>query len=196
MMKKITIILSIVLVLAMSLFGCSNSDKTTANLPISHVSASFVLDVYNLEEVFGYVDYVFIGTVKENLGTDYSDPHAPFTNYSVSVTENLKGTLEDEVTIKKEGGIAYDGASIQIYEDDFLPEVSKEYVFCCYAQSKDGSLLVSAPNSNINISDESVRAFSDTKETVNEASKAQILNAIENQIIADRPRSVSVYDVE
>jgi len=157
--------------------------------------------------VVGDADYVFVGRVDKQVNTEYK--HAvkietengtrevarPYTNYSITVLENIKGELEKGVPnpVQKSGGLNQDGKSITLYENDHLPQIDGIYIFIAYAQ-KDGSLLVSGPNSNIpvklggNVNGKA--GLSETKEYQN------YVSAYKNEKSTSRPRFVSVYDTK
>lgn len=100
--------------------------------------------------------------------------------------ENIKGELETDkpIPVQKAGGISEDGSSIVTFDDDVLPEVGQSYVFLAYAQD-DGSLLVSGPNSNTEVSGNDDTDTSDTIESssVNHSSAMKAhKNALKHQV--------------
>lgn len=168
-MKKIFMFLSLFTMIAMLASGCSNSnvDKNitkAGEVPTSYLHASFDINVDNSKEVVGFADYVFVGFVEEMTGTDYKFPvtketedgpkelKSPYTNYSIKVLDNIKGNLKKDVSIplQKSGGLSEDKSTYFLFEDDSLPQKGKVYVFTATAE-QDGSLLVSGPNSNIEV---------------------------------------------
>lgn len=218
MKKKIVIGVS-VLVFAFCIFcgrlinGNINNDKIQSkdfsdidisDLPVSQIKGDFLYDINSLEEAVGIVDYVFLGKVESNSGTDYEDVvtaedadgnlknmGTPYTNYSVSVLENIKGNLRSDIAIqlKKHGGITSDQKEIFVFEKDFLPEVGKKYIFLVYAQP-DGSLLVSGPNSNVSIENK-MQMRSRTNQNILDEYK----EAAKNEVIpAERERFISKYE--
>ncbi|WMM89232.1 hypothetical protein Q7C09_11455, partial [Heyndrickxia coagulans] len=81
--------------------------------------------------------------VDEKTGTEYKNTtqieteegtkeiSTPYTNYKITVLENIKGELETDkpIPVQKAGGISEDGSSIVTFDDDNLPEVGQSYVF-------------------------------------------------------------------
>lgn len=211
--KSIALVLSFAL-LVILFTGFSKSEanvstKKSADLPINYLHATFSINVDDLKAVVGDADYVFVGYVDQLLGTEYKNPvtldtengtktvSSPYTNYSITVLDNIKGELQKEVSnpVQKSGGLSEDGASVILYENDSLPEANKTYIFLAYAQP-DGSLLVSGPKSNVPVevsSDVSKRSAVDVAET----NEYQIyVEAEKNEITTNRERFVSKYDTK
>ncbi|MGG1618053.1 cell surface protein [Paenibacillus sp. NRS-1781] len=219
-MKKAFMFLSIFTTVAILASGCSNPkiDKNitkSGEIPTSYLQASFVIDINNPKEVVGYADYAFVGLVEEMTGTDYKFPvtketedgpkvlTSPYTNYSVKVLSNIKGNLKKDVSIpiQKFGGLNDDKSTYFLFEDDSLPQKGKVYVFTATAE-QDGSLLVSGPNSNIEVktdvfSKNSIQKLSEESIT-NELTKTEeyktYQDAYKNEIVKDRERSTSKYE--
>ena len=182
------------------------SDMDVDSLPKEYIQAQFVYDPDSIQESVGMADYVFAGLVAGCNGTHYEDivimededgffkkVGSPYTNYTVEVFGNIKGSLSTDTPIQivKADGVAYDGESVSIYENDSLPKVGQAYIFLAYAQP-DGSLLVTGPNSNIHI----IGAGSMDAEGIMAAEEyALYQDAYENEIIpVDRERFVSKYE--
>ncbi|WP_084011515.1 hypothetical protein [Paenibacillus kribbensis] len=219
-MKKVFMFLSIFTTVVILVSGCSNPkvDKNitkSGEVPTSYLQASFVIDVNNPKAVVGYADYAFVGLVEEMTGTDYKFPVTketedgskvltmPYTNYSVKVLDNIKGNLKKDVSIpiQKFGGLNDDKSTYFLFENDFLPQKGKVYVFTATAE-QDGSLLVSGPNSNIEVktdffSKNSIQALSE-ESIANELTKTEeyktYQDAYKNEIVEDRERSTSKYE--
>ncbi|MGG1651700.1 cell surface protein [Paenibacillus sp. NRS-1780] len=219
-MKKAFMILSIFTTVAILASGCSNPkiDKNitkSGEIPTSYIQASFVIDINNPKEVVGYADYAFVGLVEEMTGTEYKFPVTketengpkvltmPYTNYSVKVLGNIKGNLKKDVSIplQKFGGLSDDKSAYFLNEDDLLPQEGKIYVFTANARP-DGSMLVSGPNSNIEVktdffSKKSIQALSE-ESIANELAKTEeyktYQNAYKNEIVEDRERFTSKYE--
>lgn len=139
----------------------SSGVPATGDLPVEHLLGDFAVDVNSPYEVVGFADYYFIATVDETVSTSYRNEvtvesetggtrsvATPYTDYSVSVLRNIKGTLPkgEPISITKAGGISQDEKSVVIYEDDMLLEPGKTYAMAASVQ-KDGTLLISGPNS-------------------------------------------------
>lgn len=169
--KKISCFICFGSVCIMLIFGLrvtSKSKSVSAEdsvIPISRIQGSFVINVDDQRELAAFADYVFVGEVLKNEGYEYRNPVAmedgngneimrgsPYANYTVQVLENIKGNLimDKGIPIVKEGGLSEDGSCYEMFEDDELPVEKGIYIFYAYAQ-KDGSLLLSGPNSNIKI---------------------------------------------
>lgn len=169
--KKISCYICFGLVCIMLIFGFQATRKSKSVsaddsvIPISRIQGSFVINVDDQRELAAFADYVFVGEVLKNEGYEYRHPVAmedgngneimrgsPYTNYTVQVLENIKGNLimDKGIPIVKEGGLSEDGSCYEMFEDDELPVEKGIYIFYAYAQ-KDGSLLLSGPNSNIKI---------------------------------------------
>ncbi|WP_226002355.1 hypothetical protein [Paenibacillus sp. BJ-4] len=92
--------------------------------------------------------------------------------------DNVKGDLQKDVSIliQKSGGLSEDKSTYLLYNDDFLPQKGKAYVFTAAVQPH-GSLLVSGPNSNIEVktdllSKNNIQALSE-ENIVNELTKTE-----------------------
>ncbi|WNY27647.1 hypothetical protein [Methanolapillus ohkumae] len=191
---------------AMTYYNANKIDDT--EIPLYYSRGSYVFDVYNSEERAGHADYIFIGKIDKVIETEYKYPimieteergkivgkevKEPFTNYSITVLENMKGNLiqYQSIPILKEGGISQNKRYYSVLEDDFLPEVGKVYIFYAYAQP-DGSLLVTGPGSNIEIKS---TMNTDLDSIQNTTEYQDTLNAYKNQKISTRERFVSDYD--
>lgn len=186
------------------------SEEALKSAEIAAAHGLYAIDIYSYPELAGDADYIFVGEVLEMVSVDYRNPvegenedgskriiTSPYTNYSVQVTENLKGTLNqsEPIMITKRGGLSDDGETIELFEEDVLPTAGNSYIFFVYAQD-DGSNLVSGPNSSIPLENEpdAISTY-----TVTEAGDNNILDqvrqGIENQIVTDRERSVSKDEV-
>lgn len=156
-MKIKSIIILFVISLAL-LTGCSTKDKSSnKNIPIEHISGCYSFDVDNLNAVVGEADYVFVAYIDNETKTVYKYPMSiglkevstPYTEYSITVIDNIKGKLKksNKIEIQKMGGLTKDGNSYVLGEDDKLPTVGSYQIISAYAQT-DGSLLIgSGPNS-------------------------------------------------
>jgi len=210
----LAVVLALIIVIAgVVLFMTMRANDTEP--PIMRIHGSFLIDVNNPYELVGDAGYVFVATVNE-AHTEYLYPATmenaeggttvvttPYTSYTVSVIENIKGELitEEQIQLLKRGGLAEDKKAYYIFEDDFLPEVGGTYIFIAYGQ-EDGALLVSGPNSNSEITlSTASRSNGNLAEAIKEAPEyKEMLDAYENQIIdnahlASREQYISKYDV-
>lgn len=197
--RKVSLISGITVVLLLSiLFLCRSLfiDKAVdaENLPISYLHADFLVDTDNPREVVGAADYYFVAKIDQVVGTTYKNPVTietenghkevadPYTNYKITVTENIKGNLNTDspIEIVKAGGIAQDKKSILLYENDTLLEVGQSYIITAFAQH-DGSLLIAGPNSSERI-------------TSAKMSKNDYKQYYEEEVEVTRERYSSKYD--
>jgi len=182
--------------------------KEKPSIPTYSIQGSYLVDVNNPKEVVGDADYVFLGNVVEQTGTLYKNKIPmeqengdvlyignAYTNYTVSVIENIKNELvtSENISISKLGGIREDSSAYDIFEDDFLPEVGKTYIFIAYAQ-EDGSLLVAGPNSNILCTNKSLMKSKSSFLKTSEYTTYK--TAVDNQITTNRKSEVSIYKKE
>ncbi|CAM4017730.1 hypothetical protein [Saccharibacillus endophyticus] len=214
-----SILLILLVVLGINILDNNNQSQsltvsTSQNqLPIEPIRGSFVVDIDNKNEVVGLVDYVFVARVVSEEGTIYKnvvtmedengetrEAGSAYTNYKIEVLDNIKGNLkkEEPFEILKQGGISLDKKTIQVFEDDYLPEVNNSYIFLGYGQ-EDGSILISGSNSNILVntpdSPNEQSLLSVEKEiTASEEYKAY-QDAFENQVeIVQRERFASKFE--
>lgn len=204
-MKRINRRLSLVCVSALSMFalwGCSaNENANKAEIEVAPLHATFDINIGNVNEVVGDADNVFVGYVEKLEGTEYKYPvtieteggtkevSSPYTNYSITVVDNIKGKLKknNAIPMQKSGGQSEEDKNLYLlYEDDFLPEEGKYYIFNAYTQP-DGSSLISGPNSNIEL-DANSKSEIVSSETYKEYKKA-----VQNEVKSDRQRFDSKY---
>lgn len=95
--------------------------------------ASFVIDESDIVAVTTYASYVFVADVVKYDKTEYlnDDVDTPITYYSVRVKDNIKGNLRDDedIVLKKAGGLRRGTDTFLVCEGDILPEPGKTYVF-------------------------------------------------------------------
>lgn len=177
-------------------------------LPVKTIQASFVCDPYNVRELVGMVDYVFVGEVTgrdetlyknvvlmEDENGELKEVGAPYTPYTIQVRSNIKGNLRTDtpIPVLKHGGVTQDQAAIFLYEDDLLPREGQSYIFLAFAQS-DGSLLVSGPNSNLPLENAS-QAVSSGGDDAPSPLYDSYVDAYENEVIPiNRERFHSTYE--
>lgn len=211
--KNIIIVFGIVVVavsvlLYLFIFSKRNHGINT-DIPTNFLQGTFSINTDNMNELVGDADYVFVGQVVSMDGYVYKYPvmvenengeemeiSSPYTNYTVNVLENIKGELltDNAIPIQKAGGLAEDESQYVIYEEDELPEVGNTYIFFTYTQP-DGSMLVSGTNSNITIDlQENGRSIT-TEDNIQKLDEYQkVVDALNSQVITDRPRWTSSYD--
>lgn len=207
--KKNTLLLALVFSVALIVTGYFVANTNLSNvdiskLPVYPMRATFVYDTNNVKEAVGICDYVFIGEVVSCDGTQYKniitmedengkpkEVGSPYTNYTINVMENIKGELitEESIKITKQGGVSKNRDAVYVFENDELPVANNTYIFLAYAQ-KDGSLLVSGPNSNVLLN--TTGTYSSTSNT----EYTEYKEAVENEINpVERKRYTSIYDI-
>ena len=141
-------------------------------LPIYYCDSSYCIDVESINEMVSHADYVFVGTVTDCISESYKNKISltaqdgnsklwgePYTNYDVSVINNIKGKLSDKIEIQKFGGLDQSGEFYIIPEGDVLLEERNTYVFFAYKQN-DGSLIVRGKNSSLIYNEELMHEIS------------------------------------
>lgn len=196
-MKKTILVLCLIII---NLFViCSCTKNLTAkeqyellisnDTPVDTLQVTYCYENDKLENVVGYSDYVFVGIVKNYIGTINDTPsEIPQTIYSVEIIKNIKGNLfGSDINLIKCGGLAEDYKSKIIYEDDIIPEINQCYIFFVFA-SNNGEICAGGLNSNIKI-ENAEKYFED-------ANYIRTIDAYENQVVYDRTRYKSKYDQE
>ncbi|MFD1738957.1 hypothetical protein ACFSCX_20810 [Bacillus salitolerans] len=199
-MKKILVVLMCTMTLILG--ACSNTNDFANNdLPITHLSGSYSIDVDDLSQIVGDADYVFVAKVNSFIETIYKDTviietengtkevSSPYSKYNIEIIDNIKGNLKKntEIEILKNGGLSQDEESIVLSENDSLFEVGNYHIMAAYAQP-DGSLLVSGPNSSLVLSAESKSEIVSLEEYKN------YKKAFEKGFVSDRERFKSSYE--
>jgi len=165
------------------------------------MESSFAIDHDNLQELVGYADNVFVGYVENLENTVYKFPVSietkngvrevtqPYTTFSVTVTENIKGSLlkTHPISLQKAGGIDEENNLLLLYEDDFLPEEGQYYLFSTFTQP-DGSLLISGPNTN------RVLDIEEEDQIYGSALFRDSTEAVSNEVRFNRERFISDYE--
>ncbi|AVK86586.1 hypothetical protein C3943_25460 [Lysinibacillus sp. B2A1] len=176
----------------------SESVTTNSEIEVSLLSASFGIDVNNVNAVVGDADNVFVGYVEKLEGTEYKYPvtietevgtkevSSPYTNYSITVIDNIKGKLKKNISVQKSGGISQDQDVYLLYEGDSLPVEGRYYIFNTYNQP-DGSILISGPNSNIELN------INSKSEILSSEEYKKYVEAVKNEVKSDRKRFESDY---
>ena len=199
-MKKILIVL--LFLTTMILGACSNENGLSqSELPVTTLSGSFSIDVHDLNQIVGDADYVFVAKVNDEVETLYKDTVTietkdgtkevsdPYTKYSITVIDNIKGKLKknNEFDILKAGGISEDKKSIVLYQDDALLQVGKYHIMSAYAQP-DGSLLVSGPNSSL------VLTKTSKEKIVSSEEYKKYKKAFKGEVVSERERFKSSHE--
>lgn len=203
-MKRLKSIFSIFMILTITGCGKYNKDETTkvydsfalsAEVPVVYDNASCMVNIQEPKEVVGWGDYVFVAKVENELRTEYTNIREnedgditgkPYTVYSITVIDNLKGELKKNEPIEffKHGGVNYDGKSISLLEGDQLLESGKYYILIA-ASETDGRLGQGMPNSAIELN-------VDTKqEIVSNQEYKNFKKYVKNEVTFDRERFIA-----
>lgn len=143
----------------------ANSKVNLSTLPTSVRHSSSVIDREDRGQFVALADYVVVGRVDSYDGVTYTDVQEvetadgmrvvgdPYSHYTITVLENLKGdlVLGEPIPIQKSGGVDMSGRAVLVDEGDVFPQVGKVYVFLMLAQPDGETLLVSGMNSNVAI---------------------------------------------
>ena len=189
MKKLLCFVVMIAVVLSLSACGKTTVEWNGETEEMANLL--MVSDITNLYEYVGIVDYVFVGTVKEiehNVIPDKIKQHEDsYSEYKITVDDNLKGNLVSEISCRKMGGFRKDGTMLLVSAevpggrmilDNGLPEIGKQYIFLAYAQP-DGSLTLSE--------------IFDSRE-YDEDLLAEYAEYVKNEVPQDRERFTSTYD--
>jgi len=201
MKKKSILIVLALLMIAIMLFAKSSIFLSESTLPLNKIAGSFSIDTDDLNQVVGDADYVFVAKVNNEIETLYKNKVTletesgskevsdPYTKYSITVIDNIKGNLKknSEINVLKAGGINEDKKSITLYNDDELLQVGKYHIMSAYAQ-RDGSILVSGPNSSTILSETS------KSEIVSSKKYKEYKKAFKNEVKTNRKRFKSFYE--
>lgn len=209
-MKRI-IALFLGIVMIVTITGCSSqtnyelsktydSISLSSEIPVVYDDGSFMVNVDNPEEIVGWGDYVFVAKVEAELRTEYTNLREnengtitgkPYTVYSITVIDNLKGKLKKNEPIEffKHGGVNYDGKSISLLEGDQLLEVGKYYILVAAAEA-DGRLGQGMPHSAIELDATS------KQEVVSNEEYKNFKKYVKNEVKLERDRFTSAYEEE
>lgn len=85
----------------------------------------------------------------------------PYTNYKVTVLENIKGSLKQDtqVPITKFGGVNKDKTAIVLNEEDYLPQQGDICMFAIRVR-EDGVLVSNAKNTSNLITRDTANTYS------------------------------------
>lgn len=131
-------------------------------LPIQNVCAEYTYDMRTAEKSVGATDYTFIAKINGIIRTEYRNPieveinaegtktktvSDPYTIYSVTVIENIKGNLitTRDIEVEQMGGIAEDGKSYVLLEGTELLKVGEYYILLAFVPFEKGALQINNP---------------------------------------------------
>lgn len=181
--KKIIIVGAIAIVVLTSgllyFLNLNNTYKPNGKIEYENV---YIKEETNPYYQIGYADYVFVGKViKENerFMTDFGSPR---TTYQITVIDNLKGNLQENIEVIYPGGYNSEGTLIlsrgDYIVDESLLDINKTYIFVGIGQSRGGILLQSL--------------YTDTP--YSEENKEKFMDYINNSEEVTRDRSHSKYE--
>jgi len=209
--KKIKIILFLFIVLTIILITTMitiNSNKSNTEiaynnksnietdyykgLPVEYRSGSY-LDVSTPKKAIGASEYVFIAKINSILRTEYRYPTEiadglrtktvsdPYTIYSVTVIENIKGNLIKTIDIEVEqmGGMAEDNKSYSFLEDTGLLNIGEYYILLACVPFEKELAEINIPGTFIPLGK---ITESDTLEIITDIARAEDISIIKNII--------------
>lgn len=114
-----------------SLAGC-DSRVTWNGKTKELVLLSMVNDVSDMYKYVGMVDYVFVGTVEENINNvlpkKIKDHEDYYSSYKIHVDKNLKGELAEDIVAFKMGGLVLS----EIFDNrEYTDSLLEEYLDYC-----------------------------------------------------------------
>lgn len=99
---------------------------------IRYRDIEYSVDFSSVESITEWADYVFIGKVEQKLYTEQYDGNGhdlPYTYYSLSVIEYLKGSKEGNERLLFYGGYDFLRNLVIFKKNDILPEEGEYYLF-------------------------------------------------------------------
>lgn len=199
---KIKSMMILAVISLMVLVGCSTNEiKADKDIPIKRMHGTFVIDPNNVNEVVGNADFIFVAYINKEKETVYKNPvqmetengskevSTPYTNYSITVIDNIKGNLKknNEIMIQKHGGLNKEKTEYFVFENDELLSVDKYYIISAYAQP-DGSLLIAGPNSNLKLD------YANKSDIMSSSEYKKYKDAVKNEVKTNRKRFKSIYE--
>lgn len=169
MKKTVTIIIAVfcVLVATLSVVAYKNGSLQKTPKEISYITNDSSINTNDPRKVVGIKTYVFVGLVEDTYDyfqtkqshdfpqviKDYE--HMAFTECVVKAVKNIKGNLKEgeSFSFYKVGGTSMDGKTIELCENDLIPEKGKYYIFTGIAH-KDGTLTGGGENGTIALENE------------------------------------------
>jgi hypothetical protein len=168
---------AVVVVLGLALGGCSadvnppeqrnvaaETETTRSKVPGECEYAVIVEHAFSASDdtdLVGFADNVFVGRVKERVGSTGETPARPFgsTRFSVEVLENVKGGLGGAVTVSQDGAYDKERGCLMLAEDDPLLKPAQEILFFTRRDEGRGwHHIFSAGYGDVRIEDEQHRA--------------------------------------
>ncbi len=188
--KKIIIVGAIAIVVLTSgllyFLNLNNTYKPNGKIEYENV---YIKEETNPYYQIGYADYVFVGKViKENerFMTDFGSPR---TTYQITVIDNLKGNLQEDIEVIYPGGYNSDGTLIlsrgDYIVDESLLDINKTYIFVGIGQSRGGILLQSL-YTDTPYSEENKEKFMDYINNSEEVTRDRFHSKYEKKLTLDK----------
>ena len=113
------------------------------NLPVYYKNYLYIFDTSTKEKTIGASSYVFIAKIN-SFKTTYQN-NEPVTTYDVTVIENIKGNLVENIKITQQGGINKDKKSFTfIKETSYLNK--DEYYLILTGTNDEGGFSITNKN--------------------------------------------------
>lgn len=184
--KKIIIVGAIAIVVLTSgmlyFLNLNNTYKPNGKIEYENV---YIKEETNPYYQIGYADYVFVGKViKENerFMTDFGSPR---TTYQITVIDNLKGNLQEDIEVIYPGGYNSEGTLIlsrgDYIVDESLLDINKTYIFVGIGQSR-GGILLQALYTDAPYSEENKEKFMDYINNSEEVTRDRFHSKYEKQL--------------
>jgi hypothetical protein len=109
-----------------------------------------IVNFFNVEEVVGWADNVFIAQVEQKMYTkqyDGTGQHMPYTYYSLTNINYFKGEGDNTGKLLFYGGYDFLNNLIVFSDNDTLPEAGEYYIFIVRKVTPSNSNLRAEPNS-------------------------------------------------
>lgn len=140
------------------------SSAKQSNEGPSTMEPLYAFDARDKRKLVGYATNVFVGRVVEETGSEGAplsgpgEKTLPKTQFSVEVSENIKGDLGgDTVTVSQTGGYVEEGREARV-EDDSPLQPGQEYLFSTSYDEEEGRyVIVAQPFGAVLIEDEEQR---------------------------------------
>lgn len=162
-MKRNAVILTAMVAAIATSFGVVKMNSNKAK-QVAEIRATYAYNVDDVSSRVGFSDYVFVGEIIENVGTEYrhyakddngniiDGTGSPYTEFRVKIIDNVKGELVgyDEITVYQAGGLSENKEFNLVYEGDELMQEGNTYIIETSVQP-DGTLLASGAKNNTKI---------------------------------------------
>lgn len=174
--KRLLIVLVIVLLVVSGVvYAGTTREETSGNVQedeapekVIHSRTKAAIDPKNERQIVGFSSDVFFGRVIERAGsegTPTTKPAAevPMTQYTVEVTEGIKGDVSGTVTVNQLGGYEDDGSGgdgkqLNLIDGDPLLEPGQEYLFATnYVPEEGWYQIVLNGAANVKVEDKAQR---------------------------------------